>query len=143
MNDLIVSEATPRRLILDSEWMIHKFRSELTPHHEQMHRGDLSEVITQITETLLNMDESSQGLLRFVEEVKTLPAIDRIASKHYFLESIERQHILKHATHNLAAEIYRALDRLGAFQAPGKKGTFPYIFAGFEGRDISFALLPF
>lgn len=142
MNELVVKEALPPRLIVPTEDLLSAFNYALMGYGQVLPRADLIEIITQIGDAMVNADEG-EGLLKFVEAFRSLPLLDRIASRSYFLETLERQHVLKAATQTLAASLFRRLEQLGAFQAPGKKGTFPYIVAGLEGNDVMFTVLPF
>lgn len=135
MNELVKFEEIPKVLILDTAQEVEKFYHDLKPY--SINDYDVREVLNEIADTIVMENKE-----RTFQQFRKLPEFDRIVSKH-FLETIERQHLLKAATFELATGVYHKLEVVGAFRSQAFKGKFPYVFDRMVGKDAQFYHMPY
>jgi hypothetical protein len=135
MHDLALAENIPRTLVVETHDLVENFRKSLLPY--TINDYDVREIINQITDTIVSDDKN-----RSLEKMRALPLLDRIVSRH-FLESIERQHLLKAATFELGWKLYDRLTQLGVFKSLRFKGKFPYALFEMQCGDAFFTHIPY
>lgn len=134
-NELVVAQYLPATVILPTEPLVRAFHEALLPW--TVKEIDLNEIITQIAESI-DVKDKAGAFMSF----RHLPKFDRIASKQFF-DTVERQHLLKAATFELACGIYKLIEDLGGFESYRFKNKFPYAFEKMLGMDASFFHIPF
>ncbi|MDR3392261.1 MAG: hypothetical protein P4L77_11065 [Sulfuriferula sp.] len=135
MNELVLVDTMPKYLIVPTADLVENFHRELLPL--SVKDSDVREIINQISDVVDTPDRE-----KTLTEIRRLPNFDGIASKH-FLQSLERQHLLKSAIFNLGSEFHKRLIELGVFESPKHRGEFPYLFSELIRNDAAFFLLPY
>lgn len=133
--DLVVAQIIPTSFILQTADLVERFHQALLPY--TISNYDLREIINQIADLIDSKDRTST-----FRAFRELPKFDRIASKH-FLDTIERQHVLKAATFDLAVGIFTRLEHLKAFDSYRFANRFPYAFEKMVGNDAVFFHIPY
>lgn len=135
MNELVLAQSMPKYLIVPTADLVENFHRDLLPM--VVRDSDIREIMNQISDVVDTPDRQ-----KTLTEIRRLPNFDGIASKH-FLQSLERQHLLKSATFNLGSELHQRLIGLGVFESTQHRGSFPYVFSELVNNDASFFLLPY
>lgn len=134
-NELIVAQNIPSTLIVQTEHLVQEFHQKILPLH--VSDFDMAEIMNQIADMVEKKDKATT-----FSDFRALPNFDRIASKQ-FLDTIERQHLIRSAVFDLACGVYRELERLGVFDSYRFKNRFPYAFERMIGMDATFFHIPY
>lgn len=135
LGELVVAQVIPTNFILHTSDLVEKFHKSLLPY--SVSNYDLREIINQIADEIDVRDRK-----KTIQLFRSLPQFNRIASKQ-FLDTVERQHLLKAATFDLAMAIYDRLEELKAFDSYRFANRFPYAFEKMVGNDAVFFHIPY
>ena len=135
MNELVEAQVIPQMLVIPTEDLIVEFNRTLFPHTVTDY--DLREIMTQISENILSGDKRVT-----FESFRRLPKFDRIVCKQ-FIETIERQHLLKSAVFNLATGLFHRLEHYRVFDSYRFTNKFPYCFDKMVGYDAVYFIVPY
>lgn len=134
-NELVVAQVIPNTFILPTEGLVRAFHKTLLPFG--LSEYDVAEIMNQIADIIDKKDKA-----RTFAAFRQLPNFDRIASKH-FLDTIERQHLLRGAVFELACGVYQELEKFRVFDSYRFRNKFPYAFEKMIGMDVSFFHIPY
>jgi len=135
LGELVVAQVIPSNFILHTSDLVEKFHKDLLPH--SVSNYDLREIINQISDEIDAKDRK-----KTIQLFRSLPQFNRIACKQ-FLDTVERQHLLKAATFDLAVAIYDRLEEFKAFDSYRFANRFPYAFEKMVGNDVVFFHIPY
>jgi hypothetical protein len=135
MNELVEAQVIPLTLVIPTDDLVTTFNQMLFPH--TVTNYDLREIMTQISEQIDSCDKKAA-----FESFRRLPKFDRIVCKQ-FIETIERQHLLKSAVFTLATGLYQRLEDFRVFDSYRFPNKFPYCFDTMMGNDAVYFHIPY